>query len=416
MATRRVVGAPDTPLVAAGFLGLVALLEVVVRAGSYSDRTTADLSTAMLLGLGATAPLAMARSRPATAAAVITAATALTLASGEAPTIAGTLGLLTALFLVGLRRRRGVALPMLVPFALDAVVPFGDAPVGGRYLGVTLLALAAVALGGGAARRERAETRSRAAADRAARDSLLAHVARSERARIARELHDVVAHHISLIAVQAETARLTTAGLPADGARQLSAIGDTARQALAEMRRLLGVLRDDAQDAERAEHQTAHPDGAARGGGEGPGHRPTREPQPGLEQLIDLIDEARAATGVSTRLIVAGRVEPLDPGVELTAYRIVQEALTNSRRHAAGAPVDVELRYNDGALLVRVRDAGPGRPSSAPVTAGHGLAGMRERVAMVGGRLRAGQSSTEGFLIEAELPTAADRLQPARFG
>jgi len=142
-----------------------------------------------------------------------------------------------------------------------------------------------------------------------------------------------------MIAVQAETARLTTPGMPAAGARQLSAIGDTARAALTEMRRLLGVLREDTKtDAT------------------------VRQPQPGLQQLNELLDEARDASGSGIRLIVRGPMTPLDPGVELAAYRIIQEALTNARRHAEGAAVDVELHYTAGALRLRVRDNGPGPP------------------------------------------------------
>jgi signal transduction histidine kinase len=185
-----------------------------------------------------------------------------------------------------------------------------------------------------------------------------------------------------MIAVQAETARLTTPGMPAEGARRLVAIGDTARDALTEMRRLLGVLREDA------------------------GAEPTRRPQPGLEQLNDLIDEARDSAGVSTRLILRGRVVPVDPGVALTAYRIVQEALTNARRHAPGAAVDVELDYAGAVLYVRVRDNGPGPAVAGPAAAGHGLLGMRERAAMVGGTLRAGPGRLGGFLVEAALPVA----------
>ena len=156
----------------------------------------------------------------------------------------------------------------------------------------------------------------RTAAGEALADTLTEHTARGERARIARELHDVVAHHISMIAVQAETARLTTPGLPAAGAQRFAEIGDTARAGLTEMRRLLGVLREDAEDA-----------GATVA---------DRHPQPGLPQLAELIDAAREASGGGARLIVSGPVAPFDPGVELAAYRIVQEALTNARRHAPG--------------------------------------------------------------------------------
>jgi signal transduction histidine kinase len=185
-----------------------------------------------------------------------------------------------------------------------------------------------------------------------------------------------------MIAVQAEAARLTTPGMPPEGAKRLVAIGDTARTALTEMRRLLGVLREDADSA------------AA----------PARRPQPGLQEVNELLDEIRAVGPGTVRLIVSGRVAPLDQGIELTAYRIVQEALTNARRHAAGAAVDVELRYGEDELLIRVRDNGPG---PGPVDSGHGLAGMRERATMAGGKVKTGVGPMGGFVVEAVLPTKA---------
>jgi signal transduction histidine kinase len=223
---------------------------------------------------------------------------------------------------------------------------------------------------------------------RAAREAiagtLVEHTARGERARIARELHDIVAHHVSMIAVQAETARLTTPGLPDAGARQLLAIGDTARAALTEMRRLLVVLRDDA-GVESAD----------------------RQPQPSVSQLNHLVDQAREASAAGARLIVRGVPIPLDPTVELAAYRITQEALTNARRHAPGAAVDVELLYTERGLRLRIRDNGPGPSPTAP-EGGHGTLGMRERTAAVGGQLRAGSAAGGGFLVEATLPRSAE--------
>jgi signal transduction histidine kinase len=174
--------------------------------------------------------------------------------------------------------------------------------------------------------------------------------------------------------------------MPAAGAQRLSAIGDTARTALTEMRRLLGVLREDART--------------------GPAER---QPQPGLQQLNELMDEARDASGTAARLIVSGPLAVLDPGVELAAFRIVQEALTNVRRHAPGAAVDVELHYTDNALKLRVRDNGPG-PGTAGETppGGHGLLGMRERAAAVGGELATDEAPGGGFLVEATLPAKAE--------
>src|SRR6266536_1246904 len=154
-----------------------------------------------------------------------------------------------------------------------------------------------------------------------------------------------------------------------------------------------------------------HPDGR------GPGcaadrpvpARPDWRHQPGLEQLNDLLDAARDASGTGTRLIVSGPPATLDPGVELAAYRIVQEALTNARRHAPGAAVDVELHYTDDALRLRIRDNGPG-PSPAPPADGHGLPGMRERAAAVGGQLRTGPAAGGGFLVDGWLPAKAEAL------
>jgi signal transduction histidine kinase len=158
------------------------------------------------------------------------------------------------------------------------------------------------------------------------------------------------------------------------------------------MRRLLGVLREDAQAAD----PVALSD--------------DRRPQPGLEQLNELLDEARQASGAGTRLIVSGPLARLDPGVELAAYRIIQEGLTNARRHAPGAAIDVELRFTDAALRLRIRDNGPGPPAVPSVIGdeSHGLTGMRERAAAAGGELSIGGAPGGGFLIEATLPAVAE--------
>jgi signal transduction histidine kinase len=171
--------------------------------------------------------------------------------------------------------------------------------------------------------------------------------------------------------------------MPAAGAQRLTAIGDTARAALTEMRLLLGVLREGASTDVQ------------------------RQPQPGLRELNDLLDEARGASGTGARLILSGAPHVLDPGVELAAYRIVQEALTNARRHAPGSAVDVELIHADDSVRVRIRDNGPG-VSATPSSGGHGLLGMRERAAAVGGRLSTGAAAGGGFMVEAVLPAKPD--------
>ena len=334
---------------------------------------------AVLLGLLSTLPVALVRSHLLLAAAAVTLAVTLTLAGGYVPTVAATIALVVVVYLVAQHRARRGWLVLLAPLALFMAIPLGAVGDNQGFV-VFLLLVTAVAGILGSAARSRADAATRRASEEFVAGSLLEHAARGERARIARELHDVVAHHISMISIQAETARLTTPGMPTEGAKRLSAIGETAREALSEMRRLLGVLREDDDTL------------------------PTRVPQPGLDDVLDLVDDARGAAGASTRLIVHGQVTALEPGVELTAYRIVQEALTNSRRHAPGAAVDVELDYADRALHLRVRDNGPGLSPAGEATDGHGLLGMRERAAMVGGVVRVESSSRGGVLVEATLP------------
>jgi signal transduction histidine kinase len=299
-------------------------------------------------------------------------------------TVAGLAAQVIAIFRLGRAGSQLLAAGLVAPYLILALT--GPAASETRVLTVLLASLGPAAAWAGFARRARAEAVEHSADREVIAGTLLEHTARGERARISRELHDVVAHHVSMIAVQAESARLTTPGMPAAGAQRLSAIGDTARAALTEMRRLLGVLREDART--------------------GPAER---QPQPGLQQLNELLDEARDASGTAARLIVSGPLAVLDPGVELAAYRIVQEALTNVRRHAPGAAVDVELHYGDDALRLRVRDNGPGPgPARDTPPGGHGLLGMRERAAAVGGELATGEAPGGGFLVESTLPAKAE--------
>ncbi|MFJ8933616.1 MULTISPECIES: sensor histidine kinase [unclassified Streptomyces] len=212
----------------------------------------------------------------------------------------------------------------------------------------------------------------------------------AERARIARELHDVVAHNVSVMVVQADGAAYVLDQAPDQAKKALETISGTGRQALAEMRRLLGVLRT-------GEHEEA---------GE-------YVPQPDVEQIEELVDEVRTA-GLPVDFRVEGTPRPLPSGVELTAYRIVQEALTNTRKHAGpNAGASVRLVYFDDGLGLLVEDDGKGAPhelyeDGGPDGRGHGLIGMRERVGMVGGTLDAGPRPGGGFRISALLP-----LKPA---
>ena len=208
----------------------------------------------------------------------------------------------------------------------------------------------------------------------------------AERARIARELHDVVAHNVSVMVVQADGAAYVLDSAPDQAKKALETISSTGRQALAEMRRLLGVLRT-------GEHQEA---------GE-------YVPQPGVEQIEDLVEQCRGS-GLPVDFKIEGTPRPLPSGVELTAYRIVQEALTNTRKHGGpNAGASVRLVYFDDGLGLLVEDDGKGAPhelyeEGGEDGRGHGLIGMRERVGMVGGTLDAGPRPGGGFRISALLP------------
>jgi signal transduction histidine kinase len=362
------------------------------------------------LALLSTVPLLFLR--PVGAAVVAAGANVLVLAVFPAPTVAGALAAVFAVWRLGadgeLRSLGGRPVPasgaqylavgLALPFLVLALTRGGNVACVLLASGVPAAAGAGIALRAGRA----AQTYSEAG--EALADTLVAHTARGERARIARELHDVVAHHISMISVQAETGRLATPGLPEAGARRFAEIGDTARAGLTEMRRLLGVLREDAADATDTDTMAREPGSR--------GSAASRQPQPGLAQLGELIDAAREASAAGTRLIISGQVAALDPGVELAAYRIVQEALTNARRHAPGAAVDVELKYGADTLRLRVRDNGPGPVGSGD--GGHGLPGMRERAFSVGGALYTGAAPGGGFLVEAVLPAEPDPVRRPR--
>jgi signal transduction histidine kinase len=208
--------------------------------------------------------------------------------------------------------------------------------------------------------------------------------AAEERTHIARELHDVVAHHVSLIAVQAEAAMALLPARPIEADASVQIIGSTARQALTELRRLLGVLRGPAASLETS-------------------------PSASLSEIEYVLDQVRGA-GLPVRLEVLGTPSTLSPGIDLTAYRIVQEALTNTIRHAAASAAVVIISYEPGYLTVCVADSGSS-PEHLPVgpgpeaAAGFGLAGITERVASCGGSLTIGPEPAGGFAVTARLPT-----------
>ena len=371
----RVAADRHAPMVTSLALAFLAVLQVLVQPLPAGAPAPPPKIFLVLFALATTLPLGVLWAQPWTAAVVIAVADLLSLEPVRMLSAAGLIALVVVVYRLGYLGAQVLAAAVALAFVAVALMQSS-----GR-LPIVVAAAVPLAAWAGYVRRVRDDSTARSAHDEFLTGSLLEHTARGERARISRELHDVVAHHISMIAVQAETARLTTQGMPAAGAQRLLAIGDTARSALTEMRRLLGVLRTDAE-------------------------LPERRPQPGLAQLNELLDGVRDASDAGARLIVSGWQTTLDPGVELAAYRIVQEALTNARRHAPGAAVDVELRYQQDGLYLRVRDNGPGPPPDR--TENNGMLGMRERAAAVGGTLRTGAASGGGFFVEAVLPATAE--------
>jgi signal transduction histidine kinase len=363
---RNVLAGPDGPLAAALVLGLLAMIEVTIYAS--------DIGAAMIPNLIATLPLALARRHVAWATGAVVLGVVIAIGEdGSTLTVAAVLALVGAVYLFASTHGRLWSVLPALPFLANAIDPFSDADTGLSGILLLLIVVAAAALGD--SRRQRGEALAERDETRQAMvETLQDQAAMSERTRIARDLHDVVAHHVSAIAVQAESARLTTEGLSEEGRAQFESIGRTARDALTEMRRLLGVLREDAET--------------------------TRGPQPSLARLNELVETARSA-GTPVTLTLEGAVAPLPTGIDLCAYRILQEALTNIRRHAPGAAADVELTYTAEALRLRVRDHGG---SVTPDPDGHGLVGMRERAIMVGGTLAAGPADGGGFVVDATLP------------
>lgn len=218
-----------------------------------------------------------------------------------------------------------------------------------------------------------------------------------ERTRIARELHDVVAHSMAVMIVQADGARFMLDRDPAQARTAVKVVADTGRQALEEMRRLVGVLRD-------AGPTGGDDDSAGLAVAADPEHR-----RLAVAELPDLL--ARFAdAGLHVRSTATGTPPPLPPGLELTVYRVVQEALTNALKHAGvGASVEVVLSYTVEAVVVRVVDDGRGRPLVSPAPpGGHGLLGMRERVTVYDGSLTAGPRPTGGWRVEVRLPLPSE--------
>jgi signal transduction histidine kinase len=348
---------------------LAVLLAVLVLEEVLVSDQDVPLGLAVPVALAMTVPLAWRRSAPVPVAAVV-------LGAFMAQGVAGDWGLEPQTEL------------LCVAMAFWALGAHASDPTSLRAAIVGLLAvgihepgdlivqgpLMAGVFAAGRLMRSRAQLAAALARDRAEGER---QAVAEERARIARELHDVVAHSISLMTVQAGAERLALGAERPQTTEALNQIEVTGRQALAEMRRLLGMLR-------------------------GPGEEVDLAPQPGLRQL-DALAERVTRAGLPVRLTVEGEARSVSPGVDISAYRIVQEGLTNALKHAHAGRADVRVAYRGDDVEIEVADDGRGGAASAN-GAGHGLTGMRERVALYGGTLDAGPLPEGGWSLRARLP------------
>ena len=348
-------------------------------AGWHHGQATAGVATYALLAIGGASLIARRRYPVGVLAVTLAVAIWPGVASQHGPVW---IALIVAFFTAVQARQRAAAVASLVIGYVASIWPPwligtpGHASAGSAVgLAVLLLFLLAVA----EVIRARGQ---RAAALEHSRQEELRRRAGEERRRIARDLHDVVAHNNSVINVQANTALHLMDRQPDRARSALTTINEVSGQALVELRSVLGVLRAVDEGAPRA-------------------------PAPGLARLGDLADTA-AAAGLAVRVEESGQSVPLPADVDLAAYRIVQEALTNSARHSGGTKATVRIDYGEDALMVDVRDDGvprpPGRPPGPSRGAGSGIAGMTERAAALGGTLQAGPRPGGGFAVQARLP------------
>jgi signal transduction histidine kinase len=375
-------------------LALLAGTEVITFTGG--GRHLSPLWLRAPLAAVIVVPLAWRRRAPVIVWATSAAATVTAIACAS-PSGPGVLAPLIALFTVASRSGRRASVTagalslagcaLLAMTGVDGAKPsvaFDGSRIRGDGVVVLAALVAACWLIGDNLRVRRAylaELEAKAERAEADREAALARAAAQERTRIARELHDVVVHHVSSIAVQAGAARMlagngTNAGNSEGPA--WSTIEATARQALSELRQLLGVLRN----------------------GQDP---PARRPQPGLHDLGQLLEESRRA-GLPVRASLDGRRVALPASVSLAGYRIIQEALTNVRKHQGCAPTSVAVRYRGSELEIEVSSQRGTDPPPRRDGPGHGLVGMRERVMLLGGQLDAGPRPNGGFGVTARIP------------
>jgi signal transduction histidine kinase len=381
--------APRPKWLRRGRIDLVTALDVIIALITFAATNSrlanlhppyASAIVIAAVSLALSAPLAVRSFFPLTAL-VASAATMLWIAggfTGVGTVPGGVLVYILCLYAVAVRCEAWVVTTAGILTAVGAIFIQGQPP------STAILVAALPVLAGVVVRTRRGNTQRLAVQERRheGERALL-----EERQRIARELHDVVAHHMSVIAIQAEAAPYKTPDPPKELVESFAEIRASALSGLNELRRVLGVLRSEA---------------------------PGTAPQPGLDDLDGLLESARSA-GVAVTAGVSGTPRPLPAGVDLSAYRIVQEALSNAMRHAPGAAVQVRLHYGDAALVVTIRNDLPPVPADrdggAGEGGGHGIIGMRERATMLGGHLQAGPTEKGEFLVTAALPLDSGSAQ-----
>ncbi|WP_329163547.1 sensor histidine kinase [Streptomyces anulatus] len=411
------MGEPNAPVWRPVFLVLLVLVAVgvtVIRTVELTPYGASVSGLAVLVALAQSAALVAGMIRPVGAwwAATVLAFVAVLLTMAAAPTehpypwmnglpvspeflyptpFAGAALQGGALFLLALRvrpRRAVAALAVSLAPALFVVLRTPSLPQVNPGLTslvlVTALALG-IALRSLRLARKDLVVQAELTAEERARRTLL-----EERGRIARELHDVVAHHMSVISIQAQVAPHLVEHPTEELRENLTGIRENALEALAELRRVLGVLRSEDTPSQSARHA----------------------PQPGLDRLDELVDTVRSA-GLAVTVSTTGAPRPLSPGVELSAYRIVQEALSNVMRHAPGASAGVAIGHRPSGVTVRVVNSPPDRPAAPSPGVRHGLLGMRERTAMLGGELATGPTPDGGWEVTAILPTGTETTEEA---
>jgi signal transduction histidine kinase len=357
-------------------------LEVALRHGSSGAPDTTSWLAAPALALMVLALLGRRRFQFAAPASVWVVAASLSFVDGRLVVFSASASVagLAAAFLLG-RLRDGVQarVGLAIVIAGAAIVAYNDPKHASGDL-IFIPAMFAIGWVTGFALREQGEqaeaAQARAEAAERERETAARIAVAEERARIARELHDIVAHSMSVMVLQVGAVRHHLPDASDEDSQALEGVERTGRAALAEMRRLLGAMRRDEDDVELA-------------------------PQPGVDNLDSLLEAVRRA-GLAVELHVDGEPVPLPRALDLSAYRIVQEGLTNALKHSAASRADVTLRYGSEELEIEVRDDGRGGSTGDDV--GHGLVGVRERVKIYGGEMTAGTANGAGFVLSTRLP------------